>query len=299
MKGKYNKPNFLIVGAAKAGTTSLANYLNELPEIFIPKKKELRFFIKDIIKKTNPNDPLLKGILGQSILDELTYFNLYNEDKSRLAGDASVHYLYHYEKAIPNIHKYVGDIPIIIILRNPVERAISNWKFNGKDFQPFINSLKMETERKSKNYNSFWFYLEQGLYYEPIKAYSQKFSNVKILIFEKFIKDVSYYFKDILDFLEISNPAKVDLTKIHNKKGMLIPKSKVLREIFQSICRNKYILNKLYELLPNNLFETKEELLYEHDFKKSITYLNNYYKDEIIKIEEFLNYSIPEWHRTY
>ena len=123
-----SKPNFLIVGAAKAGTTSLAKYLGAHPDIFIPEQKELRFFIKDTILQINPKDPLLEGILKQSILDKEEYFSLFDV-KEKLTGDASVHYLYHHEEAILNIKKYVGDVHIIIMLRNPVKRAISNYEF--------------------------------------------------------------------------------------------------------------------------------------------------------------------------
>ena len=62
------KPNFLIVGAAKAGTTSFAKYLNQHPDVFIPENKELRYFISETIKNINRKDPQLKEILLTSVL---------------------------------------------------------------------------------------------------------------------------------------------------------------------------------------------------------------------------------------
>ena len=53
-------PNFLIVGAAKSGTTSLWRYLSEHPEIFMSKNKEPKYFIKDLFENMNPKDPFYK-----------------------------------------------------------------------------------------------------------------------------------------------------------------------------------------------------------------------------------------------
>ena len=114
----YNKPNFLIVGASMSGTTSLAKYLNAHPDIYIPKQKELRYFVKDTINRTSMWDPLKKHIISQSKLNEKEYFSLMNNDNSKLVGESSIHYLNHPEASIPSIHKHVGDIPIIIMLRN-------------------------------------------------------------------------------------------------------------------------------------------------------------------------------------
>ncbi len=200
---KHNKPNFLIVGAAKSGTTSLSKYLLMHNDIFIPKKKELRFFIRDIILKTNPNDPILKDILNSSVLDQEEYFDLFNVNE-KLCGEASVHYLFHYEEAIPNILKQVGDIPIIIMLRNPVSRAISNYEFLYRIHNSsFEKELEREEERIKMGYNSFWFYKSLGFYSSQVRAYLENFSNVKIVIFEEFAQETEKQMFEIYKFLGV------------------------------------------------------------------------------------------------
>ena len=121
---KNYMPNFLIVGAAKCGTSSLHNYLNQHPDIFMPsynargmKVKEPRFLVKEIIKNRVHN----------GVWDFEEYKSLFSDVKhEKLIGESTVLYLYYYETAIKNIKHYLGnDIKIIIMLRKPVDRAFS------------------------------------------------------------------------------------------------------------------------------------------------------------------------------
>ena len=144
-------PNLLIVGAGRAGTTSLVEYLNQHPDIFMYRnlsmvaQNEPKFFVKEVINSISDLDPLKKGILKYSVLDQNKYFELFKSDKDyNIYGEASIHYFNHPEISIQNIKKILGDIPIIIILRNPVEKLISNWKYLGSDIFPLDLSLEME-----------------------------------------------------------------------------------------------------------------------------------------------------------
>ena len=125
---KIKLPNFLIVGAAKSGTSSLHNYLNQHPDIFLPtynihgvKVKEPRFLISKLVK-----DRLHEGIWTLEEYQSL-FFNCVDYSA---VGESTVLYLYYYEEAIKNIKKYLGNnIKIIIMLRNPIERAYSAYNF--------------------------------------------------------------------------------------------------------------------------------------------------------------------------
>ena len=103
MKSKL--PNFLVVGAAKCGTSSLHNYLNQHSDIFMPtynkdgmKVKEPRFFIKDIVQNRLP----------QGVWDWDEYKALFDDiENQKCIGESTVLYLYFYEHAIKNIKKYL------------------------------------------------------------------------------------------------------------------------------------------------------------------------------------------------
>lgn len=291
------KPNFLIVGAAKAGTTSLANYLNQHPDIFIPEAKELRFFVKDTILKTNPKDPLLKGILKSSVLDEDDYFALFQR-KEKLLGEASVHYLYHYEEAIPKIKKYLGDIPIIIMLRNPVKRAISNYEYlKGIHTRSFSKELKLEESRINEQFNAFWYYKQLGLYYKQVNAYLKAFKQVKVIIFEDFVKNQQTEMDELFKFLGVS-PISLNF-KIHNQSvnhSMLrrfVNKTRIsiFFKFFLPSNKKEHIIKKLTPILVSN----KKNHLTDDELIE----LKTFFKEDTLNLESLLNIKLDNWYINY
>ena len=114
-------PNLLIVGAAKSGTTSLHNYLNQHPSVFMCSPKEPHFLISNEIGEQR----IPKGVLN--IEDYVSLFK--GTSSKRYRGESSVMYLSFPEFAIKNIKKYLSnEVKIIIMLRNPVERAYSGYQ---------------------------------------------------------------------------------------------------------------------------------------------------------------------------
>lgn len=293
---KDQLPDFLIVGAAKAGTSSIANYLNQHPDIYIPKNKELRFFIKDSIHEINERDPLKRGILEQSVLNLEDYKNLFDQ-KEKIKGDASVHYLYHHKECISNIRKFKDYEPkIIIILRNPIDRIISNYEFlydvHGNNFE---DELELEQERKNLNYNCFWYYRELSMYYTQVKAYLDNFQSVHVLLFEDLIKDKEKAMNELYHFLGVNTftpefhvvnkSAKQSNLRRHlNKIGI----DKLVKKHFTPKWRNKIKI-----ALGFALTDTKKHELTK--FERA--YLNNYFKHDIEKLELLLQRDLSSWKR--
>ena len=179
---KNNLPNFLIVGAAKCGTSSLHNYLNQHPDVYMPsyneqgmKVKEPRFLIKNLVK-----DRLHNGIWNLE-----SYQALFNHVVNEKAiGESTVLYLYYYNEAIKNIKKYLGDdVKIIIMLRNPVDRAFSAYTHvsrSMKELLSFEEALKIEKNRLENDIvlTPMVMYKNMGLYHDMVKAYIDNFKNI-------------------------------------------------------------------------------------------------------------------------
>jgi len=106
-----SRPNFFIPGAPKCGTTSLAQWLGEHPNIFIPALKEPRFFSTDLF---------------QTVKSEVEYWHLFNKATGdhQCIGEASTLYLYS-KVAIPKIEVSLDKPKYIVMLRNPVDMAYS------------------------------------------------------------------------------------------------------------------------------------------------------------------------------
>jgi hypothetical protein len=290
-------PNFFIVGAAKSGTTSLANYLAEHPKIATPKLKEPRFFVKDALVNINDRDPMKEYILKNSVLKKEEYLKMFKSPKedTRLKFDASVHYLYHCGEAIPKIKTQIGDVPIIILLRNPSERAISsanyskNWHDNNLEHE-----LSQEELRIKEGYNSFWFHKNQGLYSSQIKAYLDNFSNVKIILFDDLIKNPKLIVNEVFQFLSLEQ-LEMEKYPTHNTS---FEANKALK-----IIRKTKVLSTLKKLIGSKNWKkvrTSSKSLFFKNSSKEITKkledkLYQFYEKDVEKIESLIGKKLPEW----
>jgi len=206
--GYYSKPDFLIVGAQKSGTSALFGILKQHSKITGAIRKEIHFF--DNEKNFNPVNYKKYHVL----------FPLPNKvPKGNLIFEATPSYIYN-PKAAERIFKYNPDLKIIICLRNPVARALSGWtmfhygfkghKRYGRSYDPSDYSSAIEKELKALT-SGVWHsvkppYIQTGIYYYQIENYYRFFPKQNVLILEhdelKHHHDVTV--KTICDFLKIS-----------------------------------------------------------------------------------------------
>lgn len=207
-------PNFLIVGAAKSGTTSLYNYLGQHPDIFFPEVKEPHYF--------SDSNTYMARNLGE-------YQDLFARHQGqKRVGEASVSYLF--DPASPGkILETLGPIKIIASLRNPVNRAYSHWQhfYNvGWEDLPFREALAAEDDRfHSATFRqnalalvpSGYFYFRRGLYADQVDRYLKRFGaqNVKILIFEQWVQDVPVTCRTLFDFLGVDPAFEPNLAVVN------------------------------------------------------------------------------------
>ena len=181
-----NPVDFLVVGAAKSGTSTLFETLGKHPGIFIPERKECRYFSCMPGDFVGP-EPISANDMIQSIEE---YQNLFNTaEPGQLRGDISPDYLFYYQNAVPKILNEIdAKVPIVIVLRNPIDRAYSNYLQKVRDRLEkmiFEDALDAEAERRAANWAWGWGYVEGGLYAEQVKAYMDNFERVLLLLFEE------------------------------------------------------------------------------------------------------------------
>ena len=198
---KYNNkivsvPDAIIVGAAKAGTTSLFSYLTDHYQVFHPRIKEPWFFS---FRKNKPSFkiPNSDRLNAQEIISEdQEYFSLYNSTSKYLI-DGSTSYLYTARETIKNIKEIYGNkydqLKIVIILRNPIQRAWSHYMMHVRDNKTklsFAESItpKVIDERLSNGATIGYDYIGFGMYYNQVQLFMQTFTNVKILIYSILIE---------------------------------------------------------------------------------------------------------------
>ena len=300
---EVNLPDFLIVGAAKSGTTSLYYYLKENPRIFMSEPKEPWFFtfVDNPPEYTSP-DPL-----GGVIFKTCQYIGLFKNAKdNQIIGEASPSYLCKYEETIKNIKKLYGEnykkIKIIIIIRNPAQRAWSmynHFKKNLNEPLEFKDAIQLDVirERMKNNWNMFYDYICVGQYYNQISAYFSEFLNVKVFLFEELKKDSLNVVKEITDFLGVdSNFNFKNAAKIYNKSGQFNNKYKLLFPFYKwYLSRDNLLRQNVKKILPLKFRRIVDRKIqgcflkkYKMDRNLEKQIINEYYIEDIKKLQNFL-----------
>jgi len=296
------KPNFFIVGGAKCGTTALNEYLRQHQEIYMPKTKEFHHFATDLLQS---NDALLD--------EELYLSHFENVKNERIIGETSVFYLYS-EEACKNIKKFNPNAKVIIMIRNPIDVAYSlhsQLVYNGEeDILDFSKALSVEDERKQGNklpqktrILKKHFYTEVVKYSAQIERYIHEYGeNLKIIIFDDFIKNTEDVYREILEFLAVEDRDFKPLFKQINPNKVI--KSKFLQNIYfkpnnrfkqitKLVLPSSKIRKKLINFLKqkNTKYKNREEME-EYDRELLIRSL----KSDIDKIGILLKTDLSHWY---
>ena len=296
---KSNKPGFIIVGAAKAGTTSLYYYLQQHPGIWFPKLKETKYFSSKI-KPYPQKGPGDWSIDQAAIIESKDYYKLFSKGpEGSIKGEASPDYLLFASKTAVLIKKELGDIPIIIILRNPIERAFSaysNLRRDNREYLSFSEALDMEDYRIQENWDFMWHYKSGGNYSVQIKEFEKNFSKVKILLFDDLIANPLEITNEVVAFLGLTDKLHNLESEAYNPSGE--PANYIVRFILNRQSKLSTMIRELLKkFIPRRMLEQyarknlKKQKISAEEFKK----LNDYYQEEIRVLETYLNKDLSKW----
>lgn len=220
-------PDFLIIGAAKSGTTSLYRYLLQHPQIFMPSvAKEPHFFGQAGERPcfTGPGDQ--ERVESMYIVDRTAYAALFKEAAAgQHVGEATATYLYS-EHAAEEIAGLIPDARLIAVLRDPVERAYSSYLHLRRDGrepeESFLRALEREPDRIRTGWMPLWHYVAMGKYSEQIRRYQHHFPPDQLLLlrFEDFIADAEAVVRRVLDFVGVDPDVHLDAARPHNVSGI-------------------------------------------------------------------------------
>jgi hypothetical protein len=296
-------PDFLIVGAARSGTTSLYNYLGQHPEIFLPDIKEPGFFAFSEKPTHFPKHPGVKIVW--KFEDYLRLFDPVGE--GQVSGEASTFYLYFYEETIKNIKQYVHgwqDMKIIILLRNPVERAFSThtlFRLAGLEHLKFENTIerKVLQDRMANGWNPAVDYIGYGFYYKQVEAYLKTFSNTKIFLFEDIKTNARDVTRDIFRLVGVDDSFVPDMSEKHNVSGA--PRFKVLHKLLRKPELISSVVPFIRMLIPLekriNIVNKIERKNLKRIEMQEVTrrYLTNLYREDILKLQRLIGRNLSSW----
>ena len=293
------KPNFIIIGAMKAATTSLYNYIKQHPDIFMTKVKEPMFF-NNFNQNTDFKVLANKSKKVNSLLD---YFSMFSSVKNESAiGEASPAYIYN-ENAPYLIKEHLPDVKIMAILRQPIDRAYSNFlhtkRADRENVNSFEHAIKIEKERISDNWSPLYHYIQKGFYSVQLKRYYNLFpkENIKVYLFEDVVKTPKETLKDIFKFLNVDENIEIDVSKKSNvsgtPKGILgfILKKMRYYNLMPKFAISDYLPTFIISLLFKSVYKDTEKL--DSVLRKELT--DKYYREEILKLEKLIDRDLSNW----
>lgn len=282
--------HFLCIGAQKAGTTSLYNLLRQHPDICLPAVKEIYYFSMDRLYR--------KGTAFYH-----SYFK--SADSQKIAGEITPDYLCS-AQAPARIAAYNPAMKLIVMLRNPVDRAYSQYlmkKRNGREKRAFDTCVEQELTVLAGRMpeGDLYSYVSRGLYAIQLKRYLQHFpkEQLHVLLFEDFVADQQAAVKEIFLFLGVDPEVPIDynvksnefftprfllLQKLYNA----IPNRIKRRVIDQAPVRAKAIYKKL----------SRKTAVKEQMDAKTRDRLAAYYQDDRSELEKLLQIDLHRWNRS-
>jgi len=284
-------PSFILVGAPKCGTSFLLQSLRQNPCIFLPPTNELYFHSK-LRDTKGPYDKGLKNKITQTYEDYTAYFN--DSVEGQVVGEIATDYLYHSSVSAKSIAEHCGvDVKILVVLRNPIERTISNYRHmlsKGHETLEFRDAINAQSDRRNRGWRWSYQYAEISKYFDNLKDYIDVFENVKVILFEDIQRDRLSVLRSIEAYLNVPSYDYVDLEKRRNVK--LVYKNRVslklatyLRRLSLSI-GSEVISDKFDEIFSKG-FEDFSTLAYKELF--------DYFTDDIERLEQLLGRDLNAW----
>lgn len=225
-------PNFIILGAAKAGTTALYHYLAQHPRIYLSPLKETNFFALEgePPRFCGPGDHDYVNCLSITTLEGYAAQFAGVRDETAI-GEASPLYLYS-PKAVGRIRHYVPDARLIAFVRNPVDRAFSAFLHLVRDerepCREFREALAAEEERIRAGWEHIWHYKRMGLYHEQLRRYYDVFpaDRIKVFLYKDLRLEPRRTLREIFGFLQVDPVFVPDTSERYNVTNNLPPEKR-------------------------------------------------------------------------
>ena len=281
------KVGVFIVGAPKAGTTSLFHYLNAHPEIKMSSEKEPNYF---------SDKELFDQVLyyGTSRIDTLQKYNslFSGRKKEKMMGESSVSYLY-YSEVPKRIKIYNTDSKIIVMLRNPVDRAFSHYLM---DYRLGLTSESFESEFHKKKGLNFQQYFLLGNYSSQVKRYIDVFGreNIHFIWYSDFKKNTQIELEKVSNFLSLNTNYCIHFNKVYN--SFFMPKNSIVRKIYSIIWLRKVLVT----LIPSTFISIIKSIFFNKGNKPKISVevrnsISLYFEKDIEILEKLLSINLEKW----
>jgi hypothetical protein len=295
-------PNFLVLGVAKAGTTSLYHYLGQHPEIGMSQISEPRYLIQaggqlasDIPRPIHIRIASLEDYHAQ-------YAHVANR-KAR--GDISPHYFVYPTLAVLGIRRVVPDGKIITIFRQPADRGYSNYlmcvRRGGEPIQTFAHALDAEREgipfpnRRKRHYFAWGFYAERVQLF--LNAFPQ--NQFLFLLYDDLVRNPQALLRQVFEFLEVDPNFQPNVGIRHNAGSW--PNHFTIHRAVKSL---RPLQRQIGRIVPDSMRRAAAEWFQARNSRtppKLDTVLRreltDAYREDILRLQDIIQRDLSAWLR--
>lgn len=297
-------PNFILIGAAKSGTTALYRSLEQHPEIYMSPKKEPNYFGLGFGRPRYHEPVSDSRRRWREPIDTLdAYLGLFRDVGAEKAiGEGSPGYLY--DPCVPDrIEALIPNVKVIAILRNPVDRAFSSFMHAVRDAKEpipdFARALAAEDQRVRENWHPFWHYRRRGLYYHQLKRYFERFGEgrVGVFLYDDLVRDSVGLSQAVFRFLGVGSTFVPHANVRFNASGL--PRSQILQAF---LTRPSPVRRALRRVLPVSLRSPAQARLQHLNLRRAPPMkaevrmeLTRYYREDVRRLEDLIGRDLSGW----
>jgi hypothetical protein len=217
------RPDFVVVGASKCGTTTVFAGLRRHPGVFVPARKELHYFSAEELRAAAHGPGDASAVAGICATEGEYAACFAAAGPGQMSGDVSPSYFF-FGACAERIAARLGCVRIIIMLRDPVEKAYSQYMHlvrDGRETLDFERALAEEDRRAFAGWSDMWRYRESGFFAERVARYLRLFGRerVHVILLEDLARDPVATSRELQRFLGLQYRAEIDLSTAINRTG--------------------------------------------------------------------------------
>jgi len=296
-------PNFLVIGAAKSGTTSLHRYLSQHPEIYVVPGKLGCFFAFEgqTPAHKGPADWKMDRLAVTDLAAYEAHFD--GVDGEKAIGEVCAAYIYH-PTAAERIRCHLPDVKLVAILRDPVDRAYSNYMHKVRDgeepLKSFADAIDAEPRRIREDWRYNWHYLSRSKYFDQLRRFYGLFAKeqIQVHLFDDLCSRPHKLFRDLFGFLDVNEDFQPDTSIRYQVTGVphsrafanFIRQPSIVKTAYRSVMPARYRqrLTKSLEALnlrkPSLPDPIRQELL-------------AVFRDDVLRLQDLIGRDLSRWLR--
>jgi Sulfotransferase family len=299
-------PNFMVIGAAKAGTSSVCEYLDQHPDVYMCPGKEPNFFVAEDVPEIpfrGPRDHEVLTAQNGWVWNLQRYRDLFaGVSTEHAVGEGSTWYLYD-ELAPLRIRRRVPAARLIAILRNPVDRAYSAFtmlQMDGRETTAsFEAALAAEDERVCAGWEYIWHYRRMSMYFAQLQRYYGTFvpEQIRVVLYEDLTSSPREIMRDLFQFIGVDDRFEPDMSERSNPS--YVPRHP---EYQRMIVRQSRLKRVAKALLPGELRQRlKEKLVYSTMTRPAPLApelrqkLAETFRPDVLRLQELLGRDLSPW----